>query len=238
MILLVVAKAPVPGEVKTRLIPQLGAEVAADLAAAALLDTLDVVRAAGRWLDSPVVLALSGDLGRAARSRQLCRELTDLTTVPQRGTGLGHRLRHAHIDACTSVRGGRGPVLQLGMDTPQVGVSDLAAAAELLAGHGAVLGPALDGGWWLLGLHDPVDAQVLTSVPMSTPQTGARTLAALRGLGRSVATTGELRDVDHVHDLAPVAALAPEGRFAAAVLRLPRRLLDPGPALSVSGGRR
>jgi hypothetical protein len=118
------------------------------------------------------------------------------------------------------------------MDTPQVTANHLAAAAALLATGGrstaarpqpavdAVLGPATDGGWWALGLRDPARAAVLREVPMSTPATGARTLAALRGGGLRFGFLPELRDVDTIEDALAVAPLCPTGsRFAAAVPR-------------------
>ncbi|MFF0120409.1 DUF2064 domain-containing protein [Micromonospora arida] len=73
------------------------------------------------------------------------------------------------------------PVLQIGMDTPQIRPALLTTALERLTEHEAVFGPALDGGWWALGLRDPRYASGLRDVPMSTDDTGRRTLAALRG---------------------------------------------------------
>jgi glycosyltransferase A (GT-A) superfamily protein (DUF2064 family) len=201
--LLVLAKAPVPGRVKTRLCPPCTPAEAADLAAAALADTIAAVRA------TPGVcrrtLALDGWLDVPA----------DLTVLPQRGTGLAERLAHAFADS------GPGPTLQLGMDTPQAGPDLLAACLSTLDGSDAVLGPAEDGGWWALGLHDPAHARLLTGVPMSTPDTGRLTLAALRGAGLRVGLLPALRDVDDWADAIAVAGLAPAGRFAAAVARVP-----------------
>jgi rSAM/selenodomain-associated transferase 1 len=201
--LLVMAKAPVPGQVKTRLCPPCTAEQAARVAAAALADTVDAVSAV------PAVertFVLSGQYLAPA----------GWWVVPQRGNGLAERLSNGFAD---SVRVGR-PSLLVGMDTPQVSPALLVAALAVLIDSGvdAVLGPATDGGWWALGLHDPAHADVLPGVPMSTPRTGAMTLAALRARGLRVAELPELRDVDTADDAWVVADLCPPtGRFPHAV---------------------
>lgn len=164
---LVMAKAPVPGLVKTRLTPAFSHHEAAALAAAALLDTLDIVlQAAGHLAcadgsatssasaPARTVVALSGDLEHAAAPDAIRDALAPFTVVEQRGKGLGLRLAHAHRDAA----GEFGATVQIGMDTPQLSASALvAAAAMVVAGDGpdAVLGLAEDGGWWLLALRRP-----------------------------------------------------------------------------------
>lgn len=205
---LVMAKAPVAGEAKTRLGASIGMSAAAEVAAAALLDTLEVCSAA---FPGRCTLALSGDLARAARGAELSAAVARWSVTPQQGTGFGERLAAAHASMA-------GPVVQIGMDTPQVTVDLLHKAAEALSAHDAVLGPAPDGGWWVLGLRDPRHAQVLTEVPMSTADTFERTLAALRGEGLHVGVTETARDVDEVADARLVAAEAPHTRFARAWL--------------------
>ena len=205
--ILVVAKAPVPGLAKTRLGDRVGMPAAAEIAAAALLDTLDqceIAFAGGRHV------AMTGDLSRAARGDQIEAALGDWEVYHQRGDGFAERLAHAHADL------GPGPVVQIGMDTPQVTADLLLEVAAGLRDHDAVLGLAEDGGWWVLALRDPADAEVLRGVPPSTPDTGALTLAALRERGLDVATVATLRDVDEVEDAVAVAALVPDSRFAAA----------------------
>ncbi|MEQ6899523.1 DUF2064 domain-containing protein [Nocardioides sp. YIM 152588] len=209
---LVVAKAPVPGRVKTRLAADLGGgaaaeEDAAELAALALLDTLGAcAEAVG---PDRCHLALAGDLAGARRADELRRALDGWRVGPQVGATFADRLAAAH--AATP-----GPLLQVGMDTPQATAGDLAAAADGLADADAVLGQATDGGWWLLGLHDPSAAAVLAGVPMSTSRTGALTRAALVGRGLRVATTRTLRDVDRVADADAVAEEAPGTLFGRA----------------------
>jgi rSAM/selenodomain-associated transferase 1 len=204
---LVVAKAPVPGLVKTRLGAEIGMENAAAVAAASLLDTLAACAEA-----VPVErchLSLAGDLDRAVRADELRAALDGWTVHPQQGADFGARLADAHARV-------PGRVVQVGMDTPHATAEQLLDAAAGLETHRAVLGPAEDGGWWVLALRDPTAAAVLAEVSMSTPTTYDETRAALVAAGLDVATTATLRDVDEVADAAAVARLAPASRFAAA----------------------
>lgn len=200
---LVVAKAPEPGRVKTRLGADIGMAAAAELAAAALLDTL----AAGAETGWAGHVSLDGDLDEAVRKDEIRTALEGWTVHPQEGADFGARLADAH-------RRVAGPVVQVGMDTPQVTGPLLAAAAAGLATYDAVLGPAEDGGWWVLALRDPAHAAALADVPMSTPSTYADTRAALESAGLRVGDTATLRDVDTVPDADVVAEQAPGSRFA------------------------
>ncbi|WP_323793929.1 TIGR04282 family arsenosugar biosynthesis glycosyltransferase, partial [Nocardioides sp.] len=111
---------------------------------------------------------------------------------------------------------GDGPVLQVGMDTPQLTPALLRAAGDALDEHDTVLGAAEDGGWWVLGRHRTDDAAALAGVEMSTPTTYDDTRAALVARGLSVASTAVLRDVDEYDDAVAVASQAPGTRFARA----------------------
>jgi glycosyltransferase A (GT-A) superfamily protein (DUF2064 family) len=205
--LLIVAKAPVPGFAKTRIAATVGPAAAADVAAAALLDTVDV----GVCCFEEVVVALAGDLSAAARADELMDALSDTKVIQQHGDGLAERLANAHTDAA-----GNGPVVQIGMDTPQVSVDDLVAADALVYSAGAVLGPAVDGGWWLLGLADAGRAESLVGLPMSAADTGDRTQEALGG---NLPLLRELRDMDTWADAVAIAATVPDRRIAEAVRR-------------------
>ncbi len=209
---LVVAKAPEPGRAKTRLAATVGEHVAADIAAAALLDTLDAVAAV------PVaarVVALTGDLNGAARADEIRRRLESYTVIGQRGDDFADRLANAHADA--HARSGGHPVLQIGMDTPQVTADLLADCARRLLEAPAVLGLACDGGWWVLGVRTPASAQCLRTVAMSRSDTGELTLKALNDNGIDVTQVPLLADFDVVGDVEAVrGACALDSRFARA----------------------
>jgi uncharacterized protein len=202
--LLVVAKAPVPGLAKTRLCPPATPEEAADIAAAALLDTLDAMLAVP---DVTPVVAFTGDITRAARRVEIAETLTRMAVIPQRGNNFADRLANAHEDVARL-----GAVLQIGMDTPQVTPPLLMGAIDRLRDLDAVLGHAADGGWWALGLRDPLEARALRQVPMSRDDTGDLTYQALGHL-----RTGHLpvlSDVDTMSDAKQVASTMTSGRFA------------------------
>ena len=220
--LLVMAKAPVPGLAKTRLAKVVGDEAAAALAAAALLDTLE---AGGRaWPRGRRVLALAGDLTKAVRERDIRSSAADWHVVAQGGGSFAERLVDGHRQAH---RLAGGPVVQVGMDTPQADAHLLRGLADEAHRHdGPVLGPALDGGWWVLVTTHPHQARRLPGVPMSRSYTGRLTSAALRAAGHPPLAAPPLRDVDEVEDAHAVAAQAPHTRFAA----LWRSLEVPGAA--------
>lgn len=204
----VLAKAPVPGLAKTRLIGRWTAQQAAALAEAALTDTLDTVTswdcrplcvlagAAGPWLPpgTPVAAQVEGELGV--------------------------RIAGAFEAAFKPGPWGQpSTVLLVGMDTPQLTHAHLEEALRTLETHDAVLGPAADGGWWLLGLHTPA-AAAITGVPTSRGDTGARQRAALAAAGLSVGDLPVLIDVDTPADALAVATGAPHTRFARLVSSL------------------
>jgi rSAM/selenodomain-associated transferase 1 len=198
--LIVLAKAPVPGRVKTRLCPPCTPVWAAALATAALADTLEAACSSGA---DRVVLALDGALGPWCPA--------GVAVVDQGEGDLARRLTRAW--SATD-----GPALQIGMDTPQVTASELDAAMDTLVGTDvdAVLGPATDGGWWAIGLRRP-HPRAFLGVPTSRPDTGARQAARLAALGLRTARLPRRSDVDTWPDALAVAAEAPGTRFAAAV---------------------
>ncbi len=196
--LLVMAKAPVAGRVKTRLMRAMSAQQAADIAEAALHDTLTAVAGCA----SPRrILALDGDVGSWLPA--------GFDVVEQRGTTFNDRLAAAWRHAGA-------PGLQIGMDTPQVSSALLDESLQRLHAPGvdAVLGPAADGGWWAIGFRAPAEG-AFDGVPMSACDTGELQLARLRELGLRVALLPELRDIDEPEDLAEVARQFPHLRVAA-----------------------
>ena len=108
------------------------------------------------------------------------------------------------------------------MDTPQLTPALLSAGQAAVAAGRAALGPAVDGGYWGIGLPAP-DPRAFAGVPMSTGATGAAQHAALERLGLDVAALPALRDVDTIADARAVAAGAPGTRFAARLAALDLR---------------
>jgi len=209
-VVLVVAKAPVVGRVKTRLGREVGMERAADLAAAALLDTVRVCAAA--YGPARCHLSLDGVLAHGELAGELLDETVEWTFHPQRGEDFAARLVNAHEDASAA---SGAPVVQVGMDTPHLSERALLEAGALLTGpDDAVLGPAYDGGWWLLGVGRPHLVAHLPEVPMSTVETGRLTRDALVRAGARVTEIESLWDVDEFADAELVAARAPHTRFA------------------------
>lgn len=198
--LAVIAKAPVPGRVKTRLCPPCTHEQAAAIAEAALRDTLDALRAtpAGRH-----AVVLDGERPDWIGD--------DLHVLAQRGDGLDERLAAALTDL-------GGPTVIIGMDTPQVTADGLDRVVGALCRPDvdAVLGPANDGGYWVIGLRTP-DPAALLGVPMSEAHTGAEQLRRLERLGLRTAVVDELTDLDTFDEAVAVAAVATGRRFPVAV---------------------
>ncbi|MGP3690968.1 TIGR04282 family arsenosugar biosynthesis glycosyltransferase [Streptomyces sp. IBSNAI002] len=201
--MLILAKEPMPGRVKTRLTPPFTPRQAAWLAEAMLSDSLHAMLAA------PVerrVLVLEGTAGAWFPP--------GIEVAPQAPGTLDERLAAA-FGLCT------GPAVLIGMDTPQVTPAVLAPAFAQDAWQGcdAWFGPAADGGFWALGLAHP-DPALLRGVRMDAPDTGARQRRRLTEAGLTVRDLPVLRDVDTAADARAVAATAPQTRFAAALTLL------------------
>ncbi len=203
----VIAKEPVPGRVKTRLTPPFTPVEAAALAEASLTDTLTAV---AKTTVARKVLALQGRPGPWLPA--------GFDVIGQRGGGLDERIAWTLADARVTLPL---PVVLIGMDTPQVTPGLLAAAAEPLVAKtaDATFGMAEDGGFWLLGLRE-VDPALILGVPMSQPDTGSRQLARLERAGLRIQMMPELTDVDTVSEAERIAALTPGSRFAACMARL------------------
>jgi glycosyltransferase A (GT-A) superfamily protein (DUF2064 family) len=189
--LIVIAKEPLPGRAKTRLHPPFTLEQAAELAAAAIDDTLAAV--ADLPASRRILLFEGTHPPRSADGYEI---------VPQASGELDERLAAA-FDAVD------GPAVLIGMDTPQLTAADLAPAFG--GTEDAWFGPAADGGFWALGLREP-RGDLIRGVPMSRDDTGALQLARLHGL--RVGMLRELTDVDTYDDALRVAAAAPATSFA------------------------
>ncbi|MCL4765646.1 MAG: TIGR04282 family arsenosugar biosynthesis glycosyltransferase [Hyphomicrobiaceae bacterium] len=189
--LVVMAKVPQAGRVKTRLAGEIGAVRATWFyrhTAAAVLARLSACRS---W---QTVLAVAPDAGVAHPfwPRNIMR-------VPQGGGDIGERMRRAMRLKL------RGPVVVIGTDIPAVRPSHIAAAFRALGGSDAVFGPAADGGYWLAGQRRrPRDLELFGHVRWSSPHALSDTLRGLRG--RRIATVATLSDVDNADELRKVVA--------------------------------
>lgn len=201
-ILVLIAKEPVPGKVKTRLHPALSFEQAAQLAAASIADTM---RTAAAVPASRRILLFDGVRTPA--------DSAGWDVMHQVDGGLDERLT-AMFDALDE------PTVLIGMDTPQVAVADLSAAFSAWADPAAAgypdawFGPACDGGFWALGMRSP-RGDLVRGIPMSRADTGKLQLERLASAGLSVGMLPPLTDVDTIADAHTVAALAPNSEFAA-----------------------
>ena len=202
-VVIVLAKAPVPGRVKTRLTPPLTADQAAGIAAAALEDTFCAVLGATR--SSGTVAVFDGDPSPWVPP--------GVTAIAQSDGGLDRRLPAAFGDV-HALRGA--DMVLVAMDTPQVTAKMIDEAIDALARPDvdAVFGPAHDGGYWLIGLRalrrgeSSYDA-LFHDVPMSTDRTGAAQRDRLLSCGWRVHDVGQLRDIDTIDDIIAVTSTEP-----------------------------
>lgn len=197
---IVFAKAPVPGQVKTRLAPALGAEGAAALAARMLQHALAQALAAGV---GPVELCAAPDT--AHPTLQAAARACGATLAAQGAGDLGERMHRAFV---RHLGRGRGPgggrprgALLIGTDAPALDAAVLHAAAAALAAHDAVFVPALDGGYALVGLAAHAPERLFAGIAWSTPQVMATTLERAAELGLRTALLAPLPDIDEPADL-------------------------------------
>lgn len=199
--LVLIAKEPLPGKAKTRLHPPLSLEQAAELAAASIQDTLAVM---AQIPATRRIIAFEGNL--LPLGSELCEVMTQTTG------SLDVRLG-AIFDECD------GPTVLIGMDTPQLSVSDLEPAFSAWPSDiDAFFGPATDGGFWALGLAEPT-GDLLRGVPMSQGDTGELQLKRLAEAGLRVGMLPALTDVDTIDNARDVAAIAPSTVFASTLAR-------------------
>ena len=180
---------PTPGVAKTRLIPALGAEGAAALHRHLVEHTLATMRASGLPFEVR---------GTGATARDFATWLgTDGPVVEQGDGDLGERLARVPT-----------PVLLIGSDAPDLTVANLHAAAAALEGAEAVIGPAADGGYWLLGLSRPMPG-LFASMPWGSDAVAAETIARLAADGIDPVRLPILHDCDRPEDLARWPGLVP-----------------------------
>ncbi len=189
---LVFVRAPEAGLVKTRLAAEIGPEAA--LRVYKMLAEQAVAAASGAGIDTAVRVHFTpADAERAVREW-----LGDGPVyLPQAPGDLGDRLRNAFREA---FRAGHERVVVIGSDLPAMHAELLRHAFRMLDEHTAVLGPARDGGYYLLGLREPCP-QLFTGIPWSTERVLEHTLERLRSAGAAPVLLETLTDVDHADDL-------------------------------------
>jgi rSAM/selenodomain-associated transferase 1 len=189
---LVFLRAPELGRVKTRLAAAIG-----DAAA---------LRIYRRLAEHAVAEALALAPAAAVRAHYTpadAREALEawlgphLQYIPQADGDLGERLARAFDEAFAA---GHQRVVVIGSDLPDLASADIRQAFSLLEDHAAVLGPARDGGYWLLGLCAPLP-EVFTDIPWSTSEVFALTVDRLRAAGITPALLAKRSDVDEAADL-------------------------------------
>lgn len=185
--LVIFGREPVPGKVKSRLAIAIGAETAARIYAATLDHALEVAKESG----ARVVLSL------AETPSVSWVKGVDAAVEIQRGSDLGERLDDAFARRFAE---GERRVVVVGSDCPWFNAIHVAKAAAKLGGADAVLGPALDGGYWLVAQRSPGIA-MFTRIPWSSPDTLERTRKLIKALGGTCFELEELIDIDTVADL-------------------------------------
>lgn len=194
--LTVMAKAPRPGKVKTRLSPPLTPEQASALNACFLRDTVSSLHAASLAVPARLVVSYTPQ-GEESAFLGILEEGTCL--LPQRGDGFGQRLLATAEDlfAC-----GFSAVCLIDSDSPTVPTSEFIAAATALLNTGdrAVVGPSQDGGYYLIGLQQPV-ARLFEEIDWSTEVVTAQTIARADEIGLAVKVLRPWYDVDDPESL-------------------------------------
>lgn len=191
--IIIFAKAPVAGQVKTRLMPVLGAESAARLARQMLISTVEACLGAAV---GPVELCMSPSPDNPEWADIVLPPSLELT---HQGEGdLGHRMARAAHRAL--VNHGAQQILLVGTDCPQLSPALLRHAARRLNSLDALLHPTRDGGYALLGLRQFSEC-LFTDIPWSTPQVAALTQTRLAALGWHYQRAEQLQDIDEPQDL-------------------------------------
>ena len=195
--LVIFAKAPIPGQVKTRLCPPLTHDEAATLHGSFVLDTLERTKAAVTRLKLPFDRYLACAPSSTLVFFKIMEERQGVKLIDQEGEDLGTRMHRA----CeTLFKLGYHHVLIVGTDVPSLPLEYYQQALELLEKHDIVLGPARDGGYYLIGLNRPVPT-LFENMPWSTDQVLPLTCEKASSLGLTIASLPEWRDIDRLDDL-------------------------------------
>ena len=195
--LIVMARWPAPGRCKRRLAQEIGAARAAQIQARLTGHTLAAARDARQGHGLELVLAVEG-LGSLAASRWGKALGADRTLLQGRGA-LGLRMQRQFQRAA---REGASKVVLIGSDLPQLEASDLTAAFTSLGHCQGVLGPAQDGGYWLIGLRRP-EPELLAGITWGSAQVLEQTLSAMARRGLEPELLTRRGDLDWARDLLP-----------------------------------
>ncbi|NEQ49810.1 MAG: glycosyltransferase [Leptolyngbya sp. SIO3F4] len=189
--LMLFTRYPEAGNTKTRLIPHLGAVRAAELQ---------------RWMTASMareMAALRPDIDRQIHfaggglSQMQAWLGRQFTYFPQFAGGLGNRLHQAFMgNFCSGMKA----VVAIGADCPELSIRHFEQAFKQLKTHDLVLGPAADGGYYLIGLRQP-QAKLFENISWGTSEVFKQTVAIANCLNLSIATLEQLRDVDRPEDL-------------------------------------
>ena len=195
--LVIFAKAPIPGHVKTRLCPPLTADEAATLHGSFVLDTLERTRTAVVKLRLPLDRYLACSPSSTLVFFKIMEERQAVKLIDQEGDDLGARMNQAFE---TMFARGYKRVLIVGTDVPSLPLQHYQQALALLETNDLVVGPALDGGYYLIGLNKPVPA-LFENIPWSTDRVLALTREKADSLKLSHALLPAWRDIDTIDDV-------------------------------------
>lgn len=188
-ILVLFARPPKRGEVKTRLAAELGAEKALALYRAFLLDSIDLLH---RVSPHGIRPAIAWSDGAAAAGTEFAEVLRGVAILEQQGDDLGQRMSGALADLLAR---GHDRVAIIGADTPSLPIEHVLRAFELLRDRDIVIGPSADGGYYLLGARHVVP-EIFRGIPWGTERVLEETLKVLKILGLPRVTLPVWRDVD------------------------------------------
>lgn len=195
--LVIFAKAPIAGQVKTRLCPPLTPDEAATLHGSFVLDTLERTKAAIAKSKLPLDRYLACAPSSTLVFFRILEERQGVRLIDQVGEDLGARM--AQVFEILFARGYK-RVFIVGTDTPSLPLERYQQAVAALELHDLVLGPALDGGYYLIGLNRPIP-DLFTGIPWSTEEVLALTQNKAQTLGLKTSLLAPWRDVDTIGDL-------------------------------------
>ena len=204
-VLLLFIRFPEPGRVKTRLAARIGTNEAAEVYRNFILDILATLTKCG----PPIRICFSPPEREAALLDWLG---TGYAFRTQRGKYVGRRMRIAFEEAFDD---GFSSCILVGSDVPDLPLSVLNEAVEALRGSDAVIGPAQDGGYYLIGFRRGVfPTDVFDGIPWGTSVVLRETKARLEAHGSRIQFVREWRDVDTVEDLAALSERAKNTDFS------------------------